>query len=161
MDLSFFIKGSIIHAVLFGTGDKLLICFHGFGEDAEKFRSLEPSLGSHYTVVSIDLPFHGKTRWQKDDIFYPDDLKKLINEILQTCGKKTFSLMGYSLGGKIVFAAIDQSVCDGNHLVALRHRQIAARTEAVLNIDEQQRFHQGQSLRFIAVQDAKHTEWIN
>ena len=107
MDLSFFIRGSIIHAVLFGTGDKLLICFHGFGEDAEKFRSLEPALGSHYTVVSIDLPFHGKTRWQKDDFFYPDDLKKLINEILQTCGKKKFSLMGYSLGGKIVFAAIE------------------------------------------------------
>lgn len=105
---SFFIpiKSSFIHALRFGAGDQLLICFHGFGEEAAKFSALQPSLGKLFTVVAIDLPFHGDTKWQEGALFLQEDLKVLILEILKREGKERFSLLGYSLGGKIVLATI-------------------------------------------------------
>lgn len=100
------IKSSSVHAIRFGAGDKLLICFHGFGEDAEKFRALHPSLSEQFTVVAIDLPFHGSTTWRHGEFFMQEDLIELIRYILHREHRQRFSLMGYSLGGKIVLATV-------------------------------------------------------
>lgn len=100
-------KRSKVSAVRMGSGEKLLLCFHGFGEDAEKFKVVEPALSYNYTMIAIDLPFHGQTKWQRDEFFMKADLKWLIEEILQHENKNRFSMMGYSLGGKIVLAAVD------------------------------------------------------
>jgi pimeloyl-ACP methyl ester carboxylesterase len=56
--------------------------------------------------MAIDLPFHGETQWLQDDLFTREDLKLLIEEILRVENMSRFSLMGYSLGGKLVMAAI-------------------------------------------------------
>lgn len=100
------IKSSAVHAIRFGSGHKLLICFHGFGEDAEKFLALQPSLSERYRVIAIDLPFHGSTNWQAADEFTRNDLAQIIRFILSREGQEHFSLMGYSLGGKLVLSAI-------------------------------------------------------
>lgn len=100
------VKSSVIHAVRFGSGERLLICFHGFGEEAGKFMALQPSLHSLFTVVAVDLPFHGNTQWQQGTPFLPDDLAEVIHAVLHREKKERFSLMGYSLGGKIVLAAV-------------------------------------------------------
>ena len=100
------VRSSSIHGIRFGSGNQLLICFHGFGEDAEKFRALHSGLSDRYTLISIDLPFHGNTKWQQDELFLQEDLKFLINRILEREQCKRFSLMGYSLGGKLVLSAI-------------------------------------------------------
>lgn len=100
------VRLSSIHCIRFGSGNQLLICFHGFGEDAEKFRSLHAGLAETYTIVAIDLPFHGNTKWNRDDLFLREDLKHLINKILEREQCNRFSLMGYSLGGKLVLSAV-------------------------------------------------------
>lgn len=100
------IKSSAVHAIRFGSGSQLLVCFHGFGEDAEKFRTLQDALSDRFTVVAIDLPFHGNTKWQRDELFLQEDLKTLISFVLHREQADRFSLMGYSLGGKIVLATI-------------------------------------------------------
>lgn len=107
-DFLFQMAQSSVHCIRFGSGPQLLICFHGFDETAEKFRSLEPALGKRYSVVAVDLPFHGKTNWQAGTFFTPENLKMLINYILEQEMKHRFSLMGYSLGGKIALAAVTQ-----------------------------------------------------
>jgi pimeloyl-ACP methyl ester carboxylesterase len=106
LKLYFRIRNSFIHAIKFGNGKKLLLCFHGFGEDASKFLLLESSLSSRYTVIALDLPFHGETKWERGDLFKKQDLKHLIEEVLRRENYQRFSLMGYSLGGKLVMAAI-------------------------------------------------------
>ncbi|MEO6168288.1 MAG: alpha/beta fold hydrolase [Chitinophagales bacterium] len=110
--MNFFIpvKSSSIHAIRFGSGEQLLLCFHGFGESAEKFRALHPALSELFTVVAIDLPFHGDTKWQQGDFFLQEDLEYLITSILHREHHLRFSLMGYSLGGKIVLATIPHFV---------------------------------------------------
>lgn len=102
----FQIRNSTVHAIRFGEGKNLLLCFHGFSEDASKFLVLEPALSSRYTTIAIDLPFHGTTQWLRDDLFTREDLKLLIEEILRVENAQKFSLMGYSLGGKLVMAAV-------------------------------------------------------
>src|SRR4030095_789056 len=60
----------------------------------------------NYTLVAVDLPFHGKTEWKEGEFFLKKDLKFLIEKILEKECYRRFSLFGYSLGGKIVMAAI-------------------------------------------------------
>lgn len=100
------IKTSALHAIRFGSGKRLLICFHGFGEDAEKYRALQPSLSEMFTIVAVDLPYHGNSKWQAGELFLQEDLVELIRKILDREKQERFSLMGYSLGGKIVLAAV-------------------------------------------------------
>lgn len=106
MHFSIPVKSSVLHAVRFGSGDRLLICFHGFGEEAGKFMALQPTLHAMFTVVAIDLPFHGNTQWQLGAPFLPGDLAEVIRTVLNREKKDRFSMMGYSLGGKIVLAAV-------------------------------------------------------
>ncbi|MEI7802882.1 MAG: alpha/beta hydrolase [Bacteroidota bacterium] len=96
-----------IHYILFGNGEKLLFCFHGFAETAFNFSVLESGLGKIYTIVSIDLPLHGLTQWN-DQFFLKSDLKNIISLFLQQFNKKRFSLMGFSLGGKMVIGALKE-----------------------------------------------------
>ncbi len=101
-------EGSRIHYLVFGEGEKLLFCFHGFNETAELFSVLEPSLKKRYKVISIDLPLHGGTQWQAGRFFLKSDLKNILTLLLQQFGYSRFSLMGYSMGGKMVVTAVTQ-----------------------------------------------------
>ena len=106
MELIFNIRDSVFHAIKFGNGKKLLICFHGFGDTASKFMQLAPALEMHFTIIAIDLPYHGTTAWKQNDFFMKEDLKQLINHVLAGEQKSRFSMLGYSLGAKLVLAAV-------------------------------------------------------
>ncbi len=86
-----------------GTGPKLLFCFHGYGESAGSFSFMEEVLGRDYTLVAIDLPFHGKTDWKEGLFFDPPDLLTLLEEITTRLPgrKRPWTLLGYSMGGRV------------------------------------------------------------
>jgi pimeloyl-ACP methyl ester carboxylesterase len=63
-------------------------------------------LGKDYTIIAFDLPFHGNTIWNEHKFLIPPHLKTLTNEILQRFNKQSFSVIGYSLGGKLVMSLI-------------------------------------------------------
>lgn len=99
-------KQSKIHVSIFGTGPSNLFCFHGFGQDGTSFQVLEKELGHNYTLLAIDFPFHGKTEWNEWLIMSPEDLLNILDLInLERGGdpqkKITFSILAYSLGGRI------------------------------------------------------------
>jgi pimeloyl-ACP methyl ester carboxylesterase len=56
---------SRLHYHRWGRGDKLLLCFHGYGESAVSFAFLAETLGDEFTILAIDLPYHGKTEWNE------------------------------------------------------------------------------------------------
>lgn len=97
---------SRFHIIKSGTGEELLICLHGFGENAESYSRLHDTLGTHYTIVSLDLPLHGQTEWEEERAFAMEDLKEVILLILQHYRFKTFSLMGYSMGGRLSLCVV-------------------------------------------------------
>lgn len=99
-------KQSRIAFTTSGTGEKILFCFHGFGEDSRTFSHLVPSLGSLYTIITIDLPFHGSTQWNEGLTMLPNDLIAILDAIISEPGivhkyRQRYSLLGFSLGGRI------------------------------------------------------------
>ena len=121
---SFFLShnSSRIHYLLGGRGGKLLICFHGYGESAESFSFLEESLGKDFTILAIDLPFHGKTDWKEGLFFDPQELIALIGQMVaggpggegspgsdkRLGGDGKWWLMGYSMGGRIALSLLEK-----------------------------------------------------
>lgn len=94
---------STIHYRQFGNGPKMLFCFHGYGRESYTFSVLERRLKNLFTIIAIDIPFHGLTQWKDEPIFEPKYLKHLIQQIQVSFNKENnkFSLLGFSMGGRI------------------------------------------------------------
>jgi pimeloyl-ACP methyl ester carboxylesterase len=75
------LKNSRIHYRRWGTGSRLVFAFHGYGESAAAFTFLGEAIGDDFTVVAIDLPFHGQTEWNDGLLFDPRDLLFLLQAI--------------------------------------------------------------------------------
>lgn len=103
-------RNSTIAYYQFGSGPQLVICFHGYGEEATVFEFLGKYVGHQFTFYSIDLPFHGKTEWKDGPNFIIKDLQLIIEAILgqqnlklQTSNLKLY-ILGFSLGGRIALS---------------------------------------------------------
>ena len=93
-------KSSQIAYYSYGNGKEMVFCFHGYGLTGESFAVLQPVLEADYTLICIDLPFHGATNWQEGLNFSSDDLWEILLKI-NPSPNTPFSLMGYSMGGRI------------------------------------------------------------
>lgn len=92
-------RSSNIHYFRYGHGPAWLFCFHGYGETGESFEPFNEQLGIDYTLIAIDLPFHGQTEWKENTALKISDLKEIIELI--NVDIKSFGLLGYSMGGRI------------------------------------------------------------
>ena len=93
-------RNSKINYQVFGNGSKLLFCFHGYGETAESFGFLETLLGKDFTLIALNLPFHGETEWNEGLLFTSEDLINIIS-VLSKSKNQSISLLGYSMGGRV------------------------------------------------------------
>jgi pimeloyl-ACP methyl ester carboxylesterase len=96
-------RNSDIGYYRFGSGPKVAVCFHGYGEDAAMFGFLTKYAGNQYTFYSIDLPFHGKTLWNEGHAFSSYDLQQIVQKITDK-NSQNLTLLGYSLGGRIALS---------------------------------------------------------
>lgn len=96
-------KNSRIHYRQFGNGSRLLFCFHGYGRESDTFYILERRLGSIFTIIAIDIPFHGRTEWKDETVVKPGYLQQILQQIRSSLHKENskFSLLGFSMGGRI------------------------------------------------------------
>lgn len=98
--------------VKFGQGPHPLLAFHGFGQHAEVFYNLEAALGKHFTVYSFDLFHHGKSLFPqgvpKNTPITPEFHQAWIETFLNENTIQRFSMIGYSLGGRLVFQTLQQ-----------------------------------------------------
>jgi pimeloyl-ACP methyl ester carboxylesterase len=105
----FSIGGSLIHYSFFGTGRELLFCFHGYGEASTSFGFLDEALARQFTIVAIDLPFHGQTEWREAGPLEPRELLTGLETLaagLPWVGDG-WSLLGYSMGGRIALQLLE------------------------------------------------------
>ncbi|UTW63002.1 alpha/beta hydrolase [bacterium SCSIO 12741] len=90
----------------FGEGPEVLLSFHGFGKHFRDFEAMVPTLGQRFRFVSVHLLFHGESI--PDEVpnrpiaFERSDLMELLHVLKKDEGFDRFSLLGYSLGGKLV-----------------------------------------------------------
>lgn len=94
-----FDKGKV-HCLRMGRGKILLLAFHGVGNSAMLFKPLAGELADTHTLLAIDLPGHGQTRWS-GNTFTDDDLMAIVYSVKLHYQVERLELLGYSLGGKL------------------------------------------------------------
>jgi pimeloyl-ACP methyl ester carboxylesterase len=90
-----------LHYLRYGTGEQLLLAFHGYGNDATLFDPFIPHLHNAYTILSFDLPHHGKSEWTEDTVFRKRDLVIMVAALKEKFKVDKVSLLGYSMGGRV------------------------------------------------------------
>lgn len=90
-----------------GNGVKPLFVFHGFGQDHTVFEEWARQLSGKYTLYLFDLYFHGLSTWPETETpVRKTDWWHVLNRIMEDNNIQSFSVVGFSLGGKFVFATL-------------------------------------------------------
>lgn len=104
-------KDLSIHFTRFGTGKTPLFAFHGFGRTGQDFDLFEPFLRNRFTVYAFDLFLHGESPFPEDRIedhpITEKELQEFFVAFTNEYGIDDFSIMGYSLGGKISLSLLE------------------------------------------------------
>lgn len=80
-----------------GEGEALLL-LHGFTGSKDTWSPVAARLSAHFTVITMDLPGHGKTKCDMPKTMetFADDLASLLDHLqIKTC-----HVLGYSMGGR-------------------------------------------------------------
>lgn len=112
------IGGKTVTGITTGTGSRLLLALHGFGNDATLFHCLQP-LAGQYTIVAIDLPFHGRNHWRPGDMLTAKDTVTLVDNLLAQYGLQKLTICGYSLGGRLALKTTELAPDNVEKLVLL------------------------------------------
>lgn len=102
------VGGEKLHYLQWGSGKRLLLAFHGYGDDSNIFAPIRAHLGNEYTMLSIDLPHHGRSKWEGDERFSRETLGLLVRQLMEQLSVEKVSLLGYSMGGRVSLAIIEQ-----------------------------------------------------
>ena len=93
---------------VFGTGEKILLVFHGYGHTHKNMKGIEESLSEEYKIYSFDLFFHGFSEWNYDDSqLTKEHWFSMLNAFLTENNIDKFSILGFSLGGKVALSTIE------------------------------------------------------
>lgn len=87
-----------LHHEISGTGEPLVL-IHGMGSASTAWKPIRHELNQDFTVITVDLPGHGKTPYVKGQPMDPHSLGTYVLEQLNTLGIDRFHLAGNSLGG--------------------------------------------------------------
>jgi pimeloyl-ACP methyl ester carboxylesterase len=104
---NFIYKENIITFHKYGEGSDFVLCFHGAMQTSSYFKTLQNSL-SNYTIIALDLPYHGHTKWN-ENILTPKTIHELIISFYQFLGIKKAHIIAYSIGAKLAHAIIFQN----------------------------------------------------
>ncbi len=93
---------------VFGRGEKILLVFHGYGHTHKNMKAIEETLSEEYKIYSFDLFFHGFSEWNFDDSpLTKEHWFSLMNAFLSGNNIDKFSVMGFSLGGKVALSTVE------------------------------------------------------
>ena len=87
-----------LHHEISGTGEPLVL-IHGMGSASTAWKPIRHELNQDFTVITVDLPGHGKTPYVKGQPMDPHSLGTYVLEQLITLEIDRFHLAGNSLGG--------------------------------------------------------------
>lgn len=83
-----------------GTGPRIVVAFHGFGQTSLVYAPLAAALGDVYTIYAVDLFLHGGSKRPDSTQLAKQDWCDCIGAFLTDRRIGRFTVMGYSLGGR-------------------------------------------------------------
>ncbi|WP_139924475.1 alpha/beta fold hydrolase [Hymenobacter sp. DG01] len=97
-----------LHFQKYGTGPRVVLAFHGYGQGEGHWRSLITVLDPEVTVYAFDLFYHGRSRLSRTDApLSKKRLAELLGEFLANQGVTRFSLLAFSMGAKFALTAAE------------------------------------------------------
>lgn len=102
-----------IHYHEYGSGNKLMFAFHGYGMTGKQFHVLEKSVLQEYWVIGFDHFFHGESKLHTIDEqiilagMEKADVRLYIDAWFAAFGRQRFSLMGYSIGANFALSLVE------------------------------------------------------
>jgi pimeloyl-ACP methyl ester carboxylesterase len=103
-----------VHYHEYGSGDKPMLAFHGYGMTGKQFHVLKDSILTKYHVYGFDHFFHGESQldgWTEKQILQgmPKTMVKLyLQEWFKVHGEQKVSLMAYSIGAKLALILLEE-----------------------------------------------------
>ena len=92
---------------IYGTGEKVVLAFHGYGQDHTHFSGISAALPG-VRILAFDLFFHGQSVLHKKDLpLQKAFLGELIHQVLQEHQISRFSIMAFSMGGKFALTLLE------------------------------------------------------
>lgn len=98
----------------YGTGQKPLLAFHGYGMTGKQFHVLDQSVLPQYHIYGFDHFFHGESRldsWTEQQILngMPKAMvRNYMEEWFKLYGRQRFSVMGYSIGANLALILVEE-----------------------------------------------------
>lgn len=102
-----------------GKSDKIILCLHGWLDNAASFDLLAPFL-SQYTLIAIDLPGHGKSDHLPPSSYYHfiDGVSQIV-ALAKALELTNYILLGHSLGACLASIAAGAAPDTMSHLILL------------------------------------------
>jgi pimeloyl-ACP methyl ester carboxylesterase len=101
-------QDAVLYFQISGNGPKPLLVFHGFGQSKQVFLDTTQTLTERYTLYIFDLFFHGKSEWNYGEKPMEKEFwNQLIQQFLTQQNIQSFSVLGYSMGGKFALATTE------------------------------------------------------
>ncbi|GAB3234647.1 hypothetical protein GCM10027346_23680 [Hymenobacter seoulensis] len=98
-----------LHFQKYGTGPRVVLAFHGYGQSEGHWRSFVQALGPEVTVYAFDLFYHGRSKLAKTDApLSKQRVGALLGEFLEAHSIHEFSLLAFSMGAKFALTAVEQ-----------------------------------------------------
>lgn len=106
---------STLHYYEYGTGNEILLGFHGFGMRGTQFKVLEEAFSKKYKIISFDLFFHGETLIKDNSVknirkgLQSKQFAQQINSFLASKYPDVakVSLLSYSIGTRMALCLIE------------------------------------------------------
>ncbi|BDD03323.1 hypothetical protein AUTU_08060 [Aureibacter tunicatorum] len=108
-----------LHYESYSSGDKTLICFHGFGQTHTIFSNFEKKFPNH-RIIAIDLPYHGKSHCFSNKCLKSYKGIEAFKTLFEKEKIKDFEALGFSIGAipaLYIFEHFQES-CDKITLIA-------------------------------------------
>lgn len=91
----------------YGSGKKVMLAFHGFGQSKAYYRCFDEHIGKEFSIYAFDLLFHGESWWgKKETPIEPGDWRELLDLFFTKENIDCFVICGYSLGGKYALVTL-------------------------------------------------------
>lgn len=93
----------MLHYELSGKGKENLVLLHGFMENSDIWKFLEPHLSTKFKIIKIDLPGHGKSD-NYSEIHSMEMMAIEVEKVISELNLEKIHLLGHSMGGYVSLA---------------------------------------------------------
>jgi len=96
------LDGVVTRVLETGVGEDVLLCLHGAGSRADRWRPVLPRLAARgFRVIAVDYPGHGLAARPEGYRHGTPAYARVAAELLDVLGLDTVSILGTSLGGHV------------------------------------------------------------